>query len=71
MASQKVLVKVPKTHPYPFYRRAGLALAPGDNIVEVDEHQLAALKADAQLLVGPVPPEKPADPQGGKPGDKK
>jgi FluMu-like protein len=77
-AKQKKLVKVPKDHPYPYYRRAGLVLQPGDNIVEVDEKQLASLTADSKLLVGEPPPapEKPADAkpgegaqgQGGKPG---
>jgi hypothetical protein len=70
---QKVLVKLPKDHPYPFYRRAGLVLTPGENVLEVDEAQLAALKGDPKLLVGPVPsePAKPAQAQGGNPPDRR
>jgi hypothetical protein len=65
----KVLVKVPMTHPFSHYRRAGLALSKGDNVVEVTDEQLKALKGDRQLLVGAPPAEAPKPPtQGGQGG---
>jgi hypothetical protein len=66
MAATKIVsVKAPKIEGLTHYYRAGLKLARGaENVVEVTDEQLAALKADGQLLVAAVE-DKP------KAGDKK
>jgi hypothetical protein len=65
MMAKRILVRVPKVDGLTHYRRAGLSLARGgDNIVEVDDRQLAILQADPLVAVGEAPKEAPkADPK--------
>jgi hypothetical protein len=58
-AKTKLLVKVPDLEGFPSYRRAGLVLTQGDNIVEVDQEQAAKLRADPRLLVTDAPKDEP------------
>jgi hypothetical protein len=78
MATKKINVRVPTTEGLQLYRRAGFTFQRGaDNVIEVDEKQLAALEADKSIAIGEPPkpkqqkgekPEKPEDDKGS--GDK-
>jgi hypothetical protein len=60
MATKKINVRVPTTEGLQLYRRAGFTFQRGaDNVIEVDEKQLAALEADKSIAIGEPPKPKP------------